>query len=60
MENLEEIKNILTQKGIQINDEELFDTSVTIEHLIELWLDSFEKGIFKGETLQELLETNII
>ena len=57
---LEEIKNLLGKKGNQSTDEQLKDTVVEIKHLIELWLDSFEREIFEGKTLQELLAASIL
>lgn len=52
---LEEIKLLLGNKSQQFSNEELRDTVVKMKYLVELWLDSFEKEIFEGKTLQELL-----
>lgn len=52
---LEEIRLLLGNKSQQFSNEELRDTIVKMKYLVELWLDSFEKEIFEGKTLQELL-----
>lgn len=60
MEDLEEFKNILKAGGIVIEDDELEETLTKAKYLINQWLDSFERDIFEGKTLQELLASNIL
>ena len=60
MEDLEEFKNILKAGGIEIEDDELEETLTKAKYLINQWLDSFERDIFEGKTLQELLASNIL
>lgn len=57
---MDEIRSILNSEEVSIEDEELEETILEIRHLIELWLDSFEREIFEGKTLQELLESTIV
>ena len=57
---IDEIKKIQNSEEVTIDDEELEETILKIRHLIELWLDSFEREIFEGKTLQELLESTIV
>lgn len=57
---MEEIENILKSSEIDIEYDELEEAVLKIKHLIELWLDSFEREIFEGKTLQELLESSIL
>ncbi len=47
--------SILGELANQFTDEELRDVVTQIQHLAESWLDDFEKSIFDGLTLQELL-----
>ena len=58
--NLKEIKDILGNKASLFPDEKLIDDSVKMKFLIELWLDCFEREIFEGKTLEELLASNIL
>ena len=60
MENIEEIKKMLPKTSLPIDDEETTETLVKMQYLIALWLDSFERQIFEGKTLQELLENTIL
>jgi len=60
MDDLEEFKNILKAGGIEIEDDELEETLTKAKYLINQWLDSFERDIFEGKTLQELLASNIL
>ena len=60
MEDLEEFKNILKAGGIELEDDELEETLTKAKYLINQWLDSFERDIFEGKTLQELLASNIL
>lgn len=60
MEQIDEIRKIIIKGNIKMSEDELSNNVVIIEHLIDLWLDCFEKEIFDGKTLQELLSTKII
>ena len=60
MDDLEEFKNILHAGGIELEDDELEETLTKAKYLINQWLDSFERDIFEGKTLQELLASNIL
>ena len=57
---MEEVENILKSGEINMDDEQVEETALKIRHLIELWLDSFEREIFEGKTLEELLESSIL
>ncbi len=58
--NYEEIKALLGDKTNQLSDEELQDSIIKMQYLIELWLDSFEKEIFEGKSFFEMLASNIL
>lgn len=52
---LEEARNILGLNSKDLSDDTLKDKCVKMQFLIESWLDSFEKQVFQGKTLNELL-----
>lgn len=53
--NIRRAKEILGSKADAFTDDQLRDTVTEIQYLTDTWLDDFEKGIFGGLTLQELL-----
>ena len=58
--NFDEVKALLGDKTNQFTDEELQDSFIKMQYLIELWLDSFEKEIFEGKSFFEMLATTIL
>ncbi|MDO8618886.1 MAG: hypothetical protein Q7R49_02965 [Candidatus Daviesbacteria bacterium] len=62
MDNIdfEEIKAILGDKSSQMSYEDLQDSIIKMQYLIELWLDSFEREIFEGKSFFEMLASNIL
>ncbi len=58
--NFEEIRAILGDKVNQFSDEDLQDSIIKMQYLIELWLDSFEREIFEGKSFFEMLASNIL
>jgi len=54
-QELLEARKILGNLAKHINEEKLKDEYVKIQYLIESWLDDFEKSIFEGKTLREVL-----
>lgn len=48
-------KNALGLLAFELTPEELKATILEVEFLTETWLDDFERSIFKGLTLRELL-----
>lgn len=53
--NIQLAKKSLGALATQFSSEELKNIINEIEFLTETWLDEFERSIFKGLTLQELL-----
>lgn len=53
--DIEEARKILGSIAQDFSDEELRDEYTKIQYLIETWLDDYEKSIFGGKTLRELL-----
>lgn len=52
---IKKAKEILGEKAIAFTDEQLQDAVIKIQFLANSWLNDFEREIFKGSTLQELL-----
>lgn len=53
--NLKKAKEILGDLAKNFSDSELKDVVAQVEYLVESWLDDFERDIFDGQTLRELL-----
>lgn len=51
-------KEILGELASQYTQEQLKNVVTEIQFLAESWLDDFEREIFKGKTLRELLHDN--
>ncbi|OGM01893.1 hypothetical protein A2115_00385 [Candidatus Woesebacteria bacterium GWA1_41_8] len=52
---LERARKLLGKTTETLTDEELQDQLVMIQYLAVSWLDDFERKIFNGKTLQELI-----
>jgi len=52
---IKEAKSALGLLAYELSEEELVKTITEVEFLTETWLDEFERNIFKGMTLRELL-----
>lgn len=48
-------KDVLGSLATQFTEMELNDVTTEVEYLTESWLDEYERNIFDGLTLQELL-----
>ena len=54
-EKLEKAREILGELAAELSDEELKTIVTEVQFLADSWLDEFERGIFAGKTLNELL-----
>lgn len=54
-EDIDEAREILGETVKDLTDDELKDQVVMVSYLIETWVDEFERTIFNGKTLNELL-----
>ncbi|HUQ85364.1 MAG TPA: hypothetical protein VM077_03510 [Candidatus Limnocylindrales bacterium] len=52
---IQEAKKALGPMATQFSENELKDTVTKVQFLAESWLDDFEREIFEGKTLNELL-----
>lgn len=57
--DIEKAKTILGATAKKMTDDQLKDTCVEVQYLMETWLDDYERSIFGGKTLRELLGENI-
>lgn len=48
-------RKILGESGKEINDEQLESYVSEFEYLANCWLEIFERQVFEGKTLEELL-----
>lgn len=55
--DIDEAREILGDTAKDITDDELKDILVEIQYLVECWMEEFERTIFNGKTLNELLGT---
>lgn len=49
-------RQILGEAANELSDEQLEAYTVQFEYLVGCWLDVFEKNLFDGKTLKELLK----
>ena len=53
--NIQKAKEILGKTANELTPDELQDTVIEMQFLASSWLDDFERKIYKGLTLRELL-----
>lgn len=53
--DIEKAREMLGDTAKSLTDEELKDQIVMVQYLLETWMDEFERKIFNGKTLNELL-----
>ena len=53
--SIQEAKRILGRRADKFTQEQLKDTITEIKYLVSTWLDDFERELFEGQTLKELL-----
>jgi len=53
--DIEEARKVLGIVAKDFTDEEFKNECVKISYLTETWLDEYERSIFGGKTLRELL-----
>ncbi len=55
---LQKTRHIMGNAASELSDDELEAYVTEFQHLIDYWLDTFEKDLFDGVTLQQLLREN--
>ncbi|MEN9327777.1 MAG: hypothetical protein RI947_585 [Candidatus Parcubacteria bacterium] len=51
------VKQILGEKEKEFTSEQIKDLMTKVQYLVQSWLDEYERQIFKGQTLHELLSS---
>lgn len=52
---VQETRGILGESASTISDEQVFDLVNEIQYLVDSWLEEYEKKIFDGKTLDQML-----
>lgn len=50
-----EAREILAKDAEKLSDEQVYNLVNEVQYLVDTWLEEFEKGVFNGKTLNELL-----
>jgi len=53
--DIDEAREILGDTAKDLTDDQIKDILVEIQYLVECWLEEYERKIFDGKTLNELL-----
>ena len=54
-QDIDEAREILGDTAKDLTDDQIKDILVEIQYLVECWLEEYERKIFNGKTLNELL-----
>jgi hypothetical protein len=57
-EELEKAREILGNTVKNLSDQELQKVITQFDHLLDMWMETYERSIFDGKTLDELVNTN--
>jgi hypothetical protein len=52
-----EAREILGDSADSISDQELYELVTEMQYLVDVWIEDYEKSVFDGKTLKELLLT---
>lgn len=52
---VKETREVLGDTANDLSDSQVYDLSCEIQFLVDSWLEEFEKNIFEGKTLDELI-----
>lgn len=53
---VKEARETLGEPSKSLSDEEVYDLVNEIQFLVDTWVEEYERDIFKGKTLEELLK----
>lgn len=56
---VEEARDILGESATTLTDEELYDLTNEMQFLVDTWIEEFERDVFEGKTLKDLLQLDI-
>ncbi len=52
---MQEAREILGDSAKDLTDDQVFELTTNVQFLVDLWEEEFEKEVFGGKTLNELL-----
>lgn len=52
---VQEAREILGDSASNLSDDKVYDLVVEMQYLVDTWLEEFEKNVFDGKTLKELI-----
>ena len=53
---VQEAREVLGESAENLNDQELYGLVTEMHYLVEGWLEEYEKSVFDGKTLKELID----
>lgn len=56
---VQEAREILGESAAKMNDEKVYDMVVEMQYLVDTWLEEFEKDVFDGKTLKEIMQIDL-
>lgn len=54
-----EARDILGESSQSLTDEQVYDLVNEIQYLVDTWIEEYEKDVFDGKTLEELLQLKL-
>jgi len=54
-----EARETLGDSAKELTDEQVYDLATEMQHLVDTWLEEFERKTFDGKTLKELLNLEL-
>ena len=56
---VEEAREVLGDSASSITDEQVYDLVNEVQYLVDTWIEEFEREVFDGKTLKEVLQIDI-
>lgn len=56
---VQEARDVLGESADKMDDEKVYDMVVEMQYLVDTWLEEFEKDVFDGKTLKEIIQTDV-
>lgn len=59
LKTIQEARDILGNAAEELTDEQVYDLANEIQYLVDTWIEEYEKEVFDGKTLEELLQLKL-
>ena len=53
---VQEAREVLGESSSNLSDEQIYDLVTEMQYLVDTWIEEFEKNVFEGKTLNEVLQ----